>query len=426
MIYPKQQDIYDVDIFNEDFKELEQAISKETLDRQTSLAKKADTSHTHDVGDINGLDNTLNEKADKSHTHEVSDIKGLDNAIDTKIVLGNTKTSTEDDGSLSPYLNLVQNGKVKSSRRLMPYEDCPADFVAKDGEIQLDIREATTTQKGLLSAEDKKKLDNAGKVAVDSELDESSENPVQNKAIKAELDKKANVNGNIIYVKADDTDEEYYTRLGINKSDCKSTLILALQGAKEGNEIVLLPGTHDCHNGCRIDTDKLTIRGLSPALRDVTKLNGYYNEIGLKTANSALNIEANDIVLKDFSTTTYQSTVYPVGGGIGIVCDWGKKVFTFENIIIDNIHFYDDTYILITVNNHLAEESLNIKNLRISNCICDRADYFVETENAYTQKGMINNNISATDKELIYAENTQDEEEIVIAGNNVNSIKKKS
>ena len=64
--------------------------------------------------------------------------------------------------------------------------------------------------------------------------------------------------------------------------------------------------------------------------------------------------------------------------------------------------------------------------MRISNCICDRADYFVETENAYTQKGMINNNISATDKELIYAENTQDEEEIVIAGNNVNSIKKKS
>lgn len=54
--------------------------------------------------------------------------------------------------------------------------------------------DATTGASGLMSATDKTKLDGiedgANKTTVDSELSADSENPVQNKAIKAELDKK--------------------------------------------------------------------------------------------------------------------------------------------------------------------------------------------------------------------------------------------
>ena len=54
---------------------------------------------------------------------------------------------------------------------------------------------ATSESAGLMSKEDKMKLDSigsgAGKIIVDEELSEESENPVQNKVIKTELDKKA-------------------------------------------------------------------------------------------------------------------------------------------------------------------------------------------------------------------------------------------
>ena len=55
--------------------------------------------------------------------------------------------------------------------------------------------DATQTAHGLMSVSDKKKLDGiaegANKTTVDSELSNTSTNPVQNKAVKAELAKKA-------------------------------------------------------------------------------------------------------------------------------------------------------------------------------------------------------------------------------------------
>lgn len=57
------------------------------------------------------------------------------------------------------------------------------------------IQKATQSADGLLSATDKKKLDNiedyANKIIVDTALSSTSTNPVQNKAVKTELDKKA-------------------------------------------------------------------------------------------------------------------------------------------------------------------------------------------------------------------------------------------
>ena len=59
--------------------------------------------------------------------------------------------------------------------------------------------EATQSKPGLLSVADKKKLDGidegANKTTVDSALDRSSTNPVQNKVVKAALDGKVSGKG---------------------------------------------------------------------------------------------------------------------------------------------------------------------------------------------------------------------------------------
>ncbi len=83
-------------------------------------------------------------------------------------------------------LRYVNNGKS--------VELDPNTIITSDNYLT-QIGTASTTQAGLMSAEDKKKLDgiaeNASKVEVDSELSDASENPVQNKVIKAALDEKA-------------------------------------------------------------------------------------------------------------------------------------------------------------------------------------------------------------------------------------------
>ena len=83
-----------------------------------------------------------------------------------------------DAGSVNP----VQNKAVKA---------------ALDGKAGTAV--ATTSANGLMSAADKAKLDSveagANKTIVDAALDEASENPVQNKAVKAALDSKLSTRG---------------------------------------------------------------------------------------------------------------------------------------------------------------------------------------------------------------------------------------
>ena len=97
------------------------------------------------------------------------------------IEAGATKTivdATLDETSTNP----VQNKTVKT---------------ALDGKAS--TAEATTGAAGLMSAADKAKLDGveagANKTTVDAALDAASENPVQNKAVKAALDSKLSTRG---------------------------------------------------------------------------------------------------------------------------------------------------------------------------------------------------------------------------------------
>lgn len=55
----------------------------------TALAGKADSVHTHATSDITGLDTTLAEKANSVHTHEIADVTGLQTALDGKQPSGN-------------------------------------------------------------------------------------------------------------------------------------------------------------------------------------------------------------------------------------------------------------------------------------------------------------------------------------------------
>lgn len=125
----------------------------------------------------------LDRKASKDAATEESD--GLMSAVDkTKldgIEDGANRTvvdSSLDAGSTNP----VQNKAVKT---------------ALDGKAGTAV--ATESSNGLMSKDDKKKLDGvedgANKTIVDAALDAASENPVQNKAVKAALDGKLSTLG---------------------------------------------------------------------------------------------------------------------------------------------------------------------------------------------------------------------------------------
>lgn len=113
---------------------------------------------------------------------------GLMSASDYNKLLGieSGATKTIVDAELNATsTNPVQNKAVKT---------------ALDGKAGTAV--ATTSTNGLMSAADKVKLGGveagANKTTVDAALDGTSENPVQNKAVKTELDKKLNQSGGTV------------------------------------------------------------------------------------------------------------------------------------------------------------------------------------------------------------------------------------
>ena len=58
----------------------------------SSLATKANTSHSHNQSDVVGLEDALAGKATASHTHEIANVNGLQTALDNKQAAGNYST----------------------------------------------------------------------------------------------------------------------------------------------------------------------------------------------------------------------------------------------------------------------------------------------------------------------------------------------
>lgn len=116
-----------------------------------------------------------------SATTATQSVSGLMSAADKKKLDGIAKGATKitvDTSVSSTSINPVQNKAIKT------------ELDKKAGTAV-----ATTNTNGLMSAADKTKLNGiatgANKTIVDTTLSDSSTNPVQNKIIKAELDKKA-------------------------------------------------------------------------------------------------------------------------------------------------------------------------------------------------------------------------------------------
>lgn len=73
----------------------------------TKLATKADSSHTHTVANVTGLQTALNAKAASSHTHTVANVTGLQAALDAKAAKTHTHTQAQVTG-----LSTALNGKA--------------------------------------------------------------------------------------------------------------------------------------------------------------------------------------------------------------------------------------------------------------------------------------------------------------------------
>ena len=114
-------------------------------------------------------------------------------------------------GKLNRLWKEIKKGATQSAAGLMSPEDkkkldgiknvtqSAAGLMSPKDKKKLDgIKEATTSDAGLMSAADKEKLDGIDEnlmTAVDASLSASSANPVQNKVVKAALDKKVSGEG---------------------------------------------------------------------------------------------------------------------------------------------------------------------------------------------------------------------------------------
>lgn len=115
---------------------------------KTALDGKSDTSHTHSISEVNSLQSELDDKADVVHTHN------------------NYVTATQ-----------LNNGLAGKSDTNHSHSN------------------VSSFSNGFMSSDDKTKLDgiaaNANKTVVDNALSNSSTNPVQNKVIYSALNNKA-------------------------------------------------------------------------------------------------------------------------------------------------------------------------------------------------------------------------------------------
>ena len=146
---------------------------------------------------ISKIKTLLEDKSDKGHTHSKEEI-GLGN-VENKSSQTIRGELTSDNvikalGYTPPKENTtyaVMKGATASAAGTSGLVPAPAA-----GDYGKYLRgDATQTAHGLMSVSDKKKLDGiaegANKTTVDSELSSTSTNPVQNKAVQAELTKKA-------------------------------------------------------------------------------------------------------------------------------------------------------------------------------------------------------------------------------------------
>ena len=161
----------------------------------TQLANKANTNHTHDIASLPDETDMLGHMENDFYT-----------ALDTKA--NKTTATTSANGLMSKEDKSKLNGIATEANKTVVDSALSSSSTnpvqnkvvkgALDGKAGTSI--ATTSANGLMSSSDKTKLDGiatgATKVTVDSSLSSSSTNPVQNKVVNSALDGKANSSHN--------------------------------------------------------------------------------------------------------------------------------------------------------------------------------------------------------------------------------------
>lgn len=134
----------------------------------------------------------LNERFDKMS----SNVKSL--AIGGSITVINHDNSKEEIHAISDTSKILLTNKDKENQNIDNNKSTVEDLLSSIGKLafkdevnldSVDLNNASQSENGLMSKEDKKKLDTIPDVGffVDTELSEMSENPVQNKIITKKL-----------------------------------------------------------------------------------------------------------------------------------------------------------------------------------------------------------------------------------------------
>lgn len=120
---------------------------------QTTLNGKANSSHTHAIADVTDLQTTLNGKANTSHTHNISDVSGLQDELNSKIESIPVASSSVLGGINVGYTTSGKNYAVQLD------ENNKAFVNVNWTDTNTTYNNATTSTDGLMSSEDKAKLD---------------------------------------------------------------------------------------------------------------------------------------------------------------------------------------------------------------------------------------------------------------------------
>ena len=115
---------------------------------ESALSGKAAASHTHTQSDVTGLESALSGKANASHTHAQSDVTGLESALSGKANASHTHTQSDVTGLETALLGKAAASHTHTKSQIT------------------DLANATTSADGLMSKDDKTKLDACKKIVV--------------------------------------------------------------------------------------------------------------------------------------------------------------------------------------------------------------------------------------------------------------------
>ena len=157
------------------------------------MDEKADTNHSHNnlYYTESEVDEKLNNKSDVNHSHNIVNNK------DNGFMSSNDKVkldSISENADTVTFIRTLNSGTKIGSIKIN--ETSTDIFCNNDTNTTYDI--VTSSDDGLMSSEDKNKLDSiangANKTTVDSLLSSTSVNPVQNKVINEALSSKSDCN----------------------------------------------------------------------------------------------------------------------------------------------------------------------------------------------------------------------------------------